>query len=246
MNVVLAVSSGSRYREAVGQFSEEMASLLEGKVRVASIGSPTEEGPLPERREGPQVAQEAVWLGPDPTRSIVRELAQCDLGVIGRTLEPGLADGTTVGSDVLRLQQLVTRPLAIVPETVRPVRTALFVYTEHPESGHALALAGPLSDKGVAVKLVTLIPALGRMELAGAGEGYLKAHGIPHEVVEAECENCAAEGGPVGEVLHLVRQEQIDLIVLGGTRRGLLGRLLWPELANEVVWNADVPVLVWH
>ena len=47
-------------------------------------------------------------------------------------------------------------------------------------------------------------------------------------------------------VLHAAKQEDVDLIVMGGTRRGMLGRIIWPEMAHEVVWNADVPVLIWY
>ena len=48
------------------------------------------------------------------------------------------------------------------------------------------------------------------------------------------------------EILQVAREHEVDLIVMGGTRRGLIGRMLWPELAREVVWNADVPVLIWY
>jgi len=269
MQVIMAVVTSSAYREAVLKFSEHLAWLLDGKVRLATLaklsspddtsaGEPEEgEAALVERAEkqagkdfarpdGRTVPHDEVWIGGDPIRNISRELAECDIGVVGRTLEAEVAPGASVGSDVLRLKQVVTKPLVIVPEAVRPVKRVLFVYTEHPESGHALSLAEPLSQKGVAVKLTTVIPPLGRTELWGTGVEYLKAHNVPHEAVEAECENCTAEGGPVGEILFLVKQESIDLIVMGGTRRGLVGRLLWPEMAREVVWNAEVPVLIWH
>jgi len=265
----MAVVTSSPFREAVLEFSEHLAWLLDGKVRLATLArrsSPDEisageleggEAALLERAakqaereftrpDGRTVPHDEVRIGADPLRDTVRELAHCDIGVVGRVLGEAPAAGASVAADVLRLKQSVTRPLVIVPENVRRVRRALFVYTEHPESGHALSLAGPLSEKGVDVKLVTLIPPLGRTELIGTGESYLKTHGVPHETVDADCENCPAEGGPASVILHLIRQEQIDLVVMGGTRRGLLGSLLWPELAREVVWNADVPVLVWY
>lgn len=269
MQVIMAVVTSSPYRKAVLKFSEHLAWLLDGKVRLATLAklpppddtSPgeVEEGEmaLAERAEeqaqedfarpdGRTVPHDEVWIGGDPIRDAARELAHCDIGVVGKVLRDEPAPGATVAADVLNLKRSVTRPLVVVPETVHRVKRALFVYTEHPEAGHALSLAGPLSQKGVEIRLVTLIPPLGRTELTGTGEGYLKAHGIPYEPVHAECENCPAEGGPVSVILHLVKQEQIDLVVMGGTRRGLLGRLLWPEMAREVIWNADVPVLIWY
>ncbi len=269
MQVIMAVVTSSPYREAVLKFSEHLAWLLDGKVRLATLAklSPPGETPSGEAEEGEAalveraeakadedftrpdgrtVPHEEVWIGADPIRDTARELAHCDIGVVGKMLHEEPAPGATVASDVLRLKRSVTRPLVVVPQKVHRVKRALFVYTEHPEAGHALSLAEPLSQKGVEIRIATLIPPLGRTELIGTGESYLKIHGIPHEPVHAECENCPAEGGPTSVILHLVKQEQIDLVVMGGTRRGLLGRLLWPELAREVIWNADVPVLVWY
>jgi nucleotide-binding universal stress UspA family protein len=269
MQLILGVVTSSPYREAVLQFSEHLAWLLDGKVRLATLaarsgpgdeppaGPDGEEAALVERAEedagreftradGRTMPHDEVWIGGDPVRETARELAHCDIGVVGKTLRHPPAPGATVATDVLQLKQSVTKPLVIVPDHVRRAKRALFVYTEHPESGHALTLAEPLSRKDVEIKIATLIPPIGRTELIGSGVGYLKAHEVPYEAVRAECEDCPAEGGPVAVVLHLVKQEKIDLIVMGGTRRGLVGRLLWPEMAREVVWNADVPVLIWY
>ena len=89
-------------------------------------------------------------------------------------------------------------------------------------------------------------PLLGRSILEGAGAGYLKAHDVPFEEAIYECDDCALTGGPAEEVLRIAQQQETDLIVMGGTRRGFWGELLWPELAREVVWNATVPVLIWY
>jgi len=269
MQVIMAVVTSSPYRAAVLKFSEHLAWLLDGKVRLAMLAQLPDDDAAPPgesdegepalvarigeetkedfaRPDGRTVPHEEVWVGGDPVRDTARELAHCDIGVVGKVLRDEPAPGATVAGDVLHLKQSVTRPLVIVPETVHRVKRALFVYTEHPEAGHALSLAEPLSKKGVEIRIATLIPPLGRTDLLGTGEGYLKSHDIPYEPVHAECEDCPAEGGPVSIVLHLIKQEQIDLVVMGGTRRGLLGRLLWPEMAREVVWNAEVPVLIWY
>lgn len=268
MHVVLAAVSSSPYRNAVLQTAGQLAQLLDGKVRLAMLaqlrhvedeagGAVGEEAGLLERearevakelgrREDYAISHETVWVRDEPLRGLVRELACADIGVVGKSLREEPGGGAAIASEVLRLKQLATKPLVIVPLQVPPIRRVLFVYTEHPESGHALSLAEPLSNKGVQITIVTLISPLGRTELLPGGVGYLETHGVPFESVEADCESCTAEGGPIGEILHLVKQEQIDLVLMGGTRRGLIGRLLWPELAREVVWNATVPVLVWY
>ena len=64
--------------------------------------------------------------------------------------------------------------------------------------------------------------------------------------VDVEVDEAVGDAQPVGQVLHLVEQENIDLVVMGGTRRGFLGRMMWPEMAYEVAWNIQVPLLIWY
>jgi nucleotide-binding universal stress UspA family protein len=271
MYIVLAVATENPYREAVESFAGNLAELMGGCVRLAALTGrpeqangltaetiPEDTGALVERMEDATAAElknEEQGSGPPeevevvagpPVEECVRELAACDLGVVGKTMEGELAYGRTLGPDVEKLKRRVTKPLVIVPETVRPIRKALFVYTDHPESSHALELARPLSAADVQVHLLTTIPPLGRSELMGTGAAYLRAHDIRFTAVDLDCAHCQAEGGPVTEVLHAARQEAVDLIVMGGTHRGLVGRLLWPEMAHDVAWNADLPVLIWY
>lgn len=272
MYVVMAVVSESPYRESVQALADNYTDLVGGTVRLIVPASVEEgevelleEGPaedaeaLVERAEeeteaefehierGPETPQEAqAVLGPT-VEECIRELAACDLGVVGKTMEPELPGGRGLGRDVEKLKQAGTKPLVIVSETVRPIRRALFVYTDHTEAGHALELAGPLSAAGVAVHLLSLIPPLGRSELVGTGAAYLEAHDITFTRADLDCAGFhAAEGGPASEILECAEEETADLIVMGGTRRGALGRLLWPELAHEVAWSADLPVLIWY
>jgi nucleotide-binding universal stress UspA family protein len=263
MQVILGIMTDSPYREGIEKFADQFADLVGGRVRLATLGqrcseetetcvveSPQEEEALLERTRaeakagfarddtGPTTPVESIWLGGPPIEECVREMARCDFGVVGKTLRGEPQGGRGIGPEVEELKQSCTKPLVIVPREVRPLRTALFVYTEHPEAGHALSLARPLSEKGVAIHLVSAISPLGRTEFVGTGAGYLDQHRVPFQVV--------ATGGPAGEVLQAARQEDVDLIVMGGTRRGMLGRIIWPEMAYEVVWNADMPVLIWY
>jgi len=271
MQVILAVVTDSPYRGAVLAFGDDLARLVDGDLWTLTLTrrpSPDETEALAQVEGlGESADEEAAALVPEgigsgetearplhrviraagaPIEAALRGLAHCDFGVVGKGLHAEPTGGAGIGPDVERLKGLSTKPLAIVPQEVRPIQRALFVYTEHPESGHALSLALPLAQKGVAIELVTLIPSLGRTELLGTGAGYLKAHNVPFDTLDADCANCREDGGPVGEVLHHAKQENVDLVVMGGTRRGLVGRLLWPEMAREVVWNAHVPVLIWY
>ena len=56
----------------------------------------------------------------------------------------------------------------------------------------------------------------------------------------------AVVGTPVDQVLALVKDEQIDLVVLGTHGRGLVGHLLLGSVAERVVRRSPVPVLTVH
>lgn len=271
MDVVLAVMTSSPYRDSVARFAEDFASSLKGRVRVLApaqvsvtdVSSPgggaEDQGRLLDRAADeaeqevgafdPRTVVEGEWLAGPPVRECVREMAQCDFGVVGKTLFGPLPDGQNLGRQVVALKRSCTKPLIIVPQEVRPLRNVLFVYTDHPEAGHALSLARPLSEAGKSIFLFVATPMLGRVEMEGTAQAYLEEHRISHEAVQYDCSKCDIEGGgggPISEILHLVEQESIDLVVMGGTRRGLWGQMLWPEMALEVAGNIQVPLLIWY
>ena len=271
MDVILAVMTNSPYRDAVAAFADDFAASIKGRVRVLSPAEVPETAlPVPEigseeqeklldraaaeaergvEAHAPEVVVSGEWLVGPPIKQCVREMARCDFGVVGKTLFGKLPGSRNLGRDLILLKRACTRPLIVVPESVRPLQNVLFVYTNHPEAGHALTLARPLSEGGKNIVLFVATPAWGRAELQGAGNAYLEEHRITHKTVKYNCSKCDEEGageGPIGEILNLVEQENIDLVVMGGTRRGFFGRMLWPEMAYEVAWNTKVPLLIWY
>jgi nucleotide-binding universal stress UspA family protein len=264
MDVVLAVMTNSPYRDSVAQFAEEFAASINGRIRVLApgqvhAGGEKNQEQLLDRAEAeaekevetfdPDMLVGGEWLVGPPVRACVREMAQCDFGVVGRTLWGELPASQNLGWQVVQLKRSCTKPLIIVPQEVRPLHNVLFVYTNHPEAGHALSLARPMSEGGKGIFLFVATPLLGRAELEGTGHAYLEEHRIAHKTVQYDCSKCDVEGGgagPIGDILNLVEQENIDLVVMGGTRRGLWGRMLWPEMAYEIAWNIKVPLLIWY
>ena len=272
MDVVLAVMTDSPYRSSVAKFAEDFAGRIKGRVQVLSpaqlaghrgeMSSHTnaddrhlDTAELDAEHEVERFAGNAAppieghWVLGPPVKECVKGMAECDFGVVGKTLIGKLPAGQGLGHQVVQLKRSCTKPLVIVPEEVRPIRKVLFVYTDHPEAGHALALAPPLSESGTEIILFAAIPSLGREELRGTGSAYLQQHRVSHRTVESDFSDCAADGGgagPVGQVLHLVHQEDIDLVLMGGTRRGYVSRMMWPEMAYEVAWNIQVPLLIWY
>ena len=62
--------------------------------------------------------------------------------------------------------------------------------------------------------------------------------GVPNPVAVGDV------GDPVEAILHAAQEHRVDLIVLGAEHRGFWGRLLEGSVANDVVRQAVVPVLV--
>ena len=67
----------------------------------------------------------------------------------------------------------------------------------------------------------------------------LSAEGIDHEVKEI-----ARGGTPAEDVVSVANESKADLIVIGLRRRSLVGKLLLGSNAQDILMQADCPVLV--
>src|ERR1035437_96285 len=70
-------------------------------------------------------------------------------------------------------------------------------------------------------------------------DAELSAEGIEHEVREF-----ARGGTPAEDVVRVANEAKADLIVIGLRRRSLVGKLLLGSNAQEILTQADCPVLV--
>jgi hypothetical protein len=158
IDVVLAVTTSSPYRNSVAKFADEFAASIGGEVRAlspaqahASIGifgpGTVEDAQEQRLNRAESDAEQEVgafdtdmlvcgeWLLGPPVQECAREMARSDFGVVGRTLAGELPGGRSLGNQVIQLERSRTKPLVIVPREVRPLRNVVFVYTNHPEAG---------------------------------------------------------------------------------------------------------------
>ena len=70
-------------------------------------------------------------------------------------------------------------------------------------------------------------------------DAELSAEGIEHEIKEF-----ARGGTPAEDVVNVANEAKADLIVIGLRRRSLVGKLLLGSNAQEILTQADCPVLV--
>ena len=68
-------------------------------------------------------------------------------------------------------------------------------------------------------------------------ERFLKRHNIPFRA-------SAVIGSPAAELLRAAAREKVHLIVMGTHGHGLLGRALMGSVAQRVVTDSDMPVLL--
>lgn len=66
---------------------------------------------------------------------------------------------------------------------------------------------------------------------------FMKRHGIPYRTKWVV-------GAPGQEILRAAKREKVQLIVMGTHGHGLLGRALMGSVAQTVVTDCDVPVLL--
>lgn len=66
---------------------------------------------------------------------------------------------------------------------------------------------------------------------------FLKHHAVPHDI-------SWVVGLPVSEIIGMARRKKAHLIVMGTHGHGLLGRALMGSVAQRVVTESDIPVLL--
>ncbi|GAB3471767.1 universal stress protein [Polaromonas eurypsychrophila] len=114
------------------------------------------------------------------------------------------------------------------------------------------SLAGP-DGEVVVLNVQTPVPGrvksmLGSAEVAAyhaeesqkvlaAIERFLKRHKMAFKTL-------AVVGAPTAEILRAAKREKVHLIVMGTHGHGLLGRAVMGSVAQRVVTDADIPVLL--
>lgn len=85
---------------------------------------------------------------------------------------------------------------------------------------------------------------LAQEELVNKGKQYLNYLGRLAENERLECNLITRYGIPYIEIDKLVREKQVDLIIIGQTSRHGPRRMLIGSVAQRVIENASCPVLI--
>lgn len=164
-----------------------------------------------ERCQEAEIAAEfAVEVG-EPALRISERAQWVDLVVVGLAHPPGPQPLSRLGSGMSTLLRRSSRPILAVPESARPLDSALLAYDGSPKAEEALFVATYLAGKWEIPLVVVTVLERGRTtsRTLARAQRYLEQHGV-----EA---TCVKERDPVEEAIRVTAEaHHSDLIIMGG------------------------------
>ena len=145
-----------------------------------------------------------------------------------------------LGSEVERIVRSVHRPLLVASREFRPVKRALIAFDGSATTRKAVEMvaASPLF-RGLQVHVVTV----GKSDPSGSAAGLDWARGTLTDAgfdVTAR----AIAGEPEDAIAAYVRDEAVDLLVMGAYGHSRIRRLIVGSTTTEMLRNCQIPVLL--
>ena len=145
-----------------------------------------------------------------------------------------------LGSEVERIVRSVHRPLLVASREFRPVKRALIAFDGSATTRKAVDMvaASPLF-RGLQVHVVTV----GKGDPGGSAAGLGWARGT---LVDAGFDVTARviAGEPEDAIAAYVRDEAVDLLVMGAYGHSRIRRLIVGSTTTEMLRNCQIPVLL--
>jgi nucleotide-binding universal stress UspA family protein len=179
-----------------------------------------------------------------PSVLVAREARAADLVIVGpRQMGNDMHDLIDPGAILLR----AGRPVLVVPDVVPPLplQRVVVAWKDTRECRRAVRDALPFLQQAKEVLLVEIgedeTESKARKNLADVAN-YL----VRHRVIVAAQVWRRARGPVAGELLHLVREEDADLIVAGGYGHSRLGEWIFGGVTHELLGSSPVCCLLSH
>lgn len=145
-----------------------------------------------------------------------------------------------LGSEVERIVRSVHRPLLVASREFRPVKRALIAFDGSATTRKAVEMvtASPLF-RGLQVHVVTV----GKGDPGGSAAGLDWARGA---LADAGIDVTArmVAGDPEDAIAAYVRDEAVDLLVMGAYGHSRIRRLIVGSTTTEMLRNCQIPVLL--
>jgi nucleotide-binding universal stress UspA family protein len=170
------------------------------------------------------------------TRQILERSRWNDLVIFNLSYPPAPGLRGRLASGVHKIVQSSPVPVLVTPGMVSPLSRALLVYDGSPKAREALFVATYLGGRwGIPLAVVTILREGQDAQLKAFD--YLEAHSVQAVYVE--------DWGEISPVIMRVAKEQnSDLIVMGGYSRGPLLNVFIDDVVDQVLRKSRKPVLL--
>lgn len=179
----------------------------------------------------------AIEVG-DITDKICERAALCDLVILNLAYPPGTGMGDRLTSGFSAVIRRSPRPVLAVPGVPSTFARALIAFDGSPKSKEALFVAAYLAGAWALDLTVAVVREGGAGEDALAfARDYLEFHEQPAEFV-------LQDGATAEAVLHLGKEREIDLFLLGGYGAHPAIEVVVGSAVDRILRETDRPVLI--
>lgn len=172
-------------------------------------------------------------------RRVVQRAAWTDLVVLHLFHPPGTKPLSRLRSGYRTILMRCPRPVLAVPHSADKLKTALLAYDGSPKAEEALFLSSYITCSWVE-RLIVMGSFEGEEEQERTlvrAQQYLEKNGV-------EAEYLRGEGRPAEVLLQVAREQDVDLLVMGGYGSGPLMNVMVSSTVDQILRNFRNPVLV--
>jgi nucleotide-binding universal stress UspA family protein len=150
-----------------------------------------------------------------------------------------IGSGAILGSTAQSVVRNSGKPVVVTPEHFRKINRMALAYDGSPPARNALNLAAELSARAawpLSVVIITDDKALGA-KLAEKAEAFLKTRAVDGAIL-------ILKGKEDKELLKFIREETVDLLVMGAYGHNRLREVLVGSTTSAVIRKSPIPVLL--
>lgn len=173
-------------------------------------------------------------------RVITQQAAWQDLITINLAFRPGPNPLSRLTHGFRIIMQRSPRPVLVVPQSTTMVNHAMLAYDGTPGAREALYVAVYIAARwGTRLTILSVDKPSKKTRKSPSKEAgtYARNHGINAQIITSDL--------PVSQgILQAARQEQVDLIIMGGFSSPPLRGILLDTIADQLLRESQIPLLL--
>ena len=173
-------------------------------------------------------------------RVITQQAAWQDLITINLAFRPGASPLSRLTHGFRIIMQRSPRPVLVVPQSTTEVHHAMLAYDGTSGAREALYVAVYIAARwGTRLTILSVDKPSHKASKSPAKEAgsYARNHGIKAQIITSDM--------PVSQgILQIARQEQVDLIMMGGFSSPPLRGILLDTVADQLLRESQIPLLL--